>query len=214
MKLKACIFDLDGTLLDSMHVWDNLGANYLKSLNIIPPEDIREILKPMSILQATQYLRKEFGITYTDDEIITQLTHILEQAYFYNIKLKAGVIEFLEKLKTQGVKMCIATATEKYLVEAAVKRLKIFDYFEFITTCTCVGTGKDNPIIYQKSLKKLGAKLDEAIVFEDALYAIETAKKAGFTVVGIYDPSAGSDSEKIKKICDYYTTNLMCLDFI
>jgi len=204
LKLKACIFDLDGTLLDSMPVWRNLGINYLKSQNIVPPENIKEILKPLSLLQAAQYFRKELGIGYTDNEIITQINRMLEHQYFYNIKEKPGVIEFLEKLKASGVKICVATATDKYLVEAALKRLNILSYFEFIITCTCVGVGKNSPVIYQEALKKLGSRIDETIVFEDALYAIETAKKAGFIVAGIYDASAQNDTLKIKEICDYY----------
>ena len=204
IKFKAGIFDLDGTILDSMPVWLNLGADYLKSRNIEPPQNLREILKPMSLAQAAEYFRKKFGITETDSEIIDQVNKMLEHAYFNTVKEKPGIIKFLENLRAAGVKMCIATATDKYLVEAALKRLKLTDYFDFIITSKCVGAGKDSPVIYFEALKKLGAKIHEAIVFEDALHAIETAKKAGFIVAGVYDLSAQEDLEEIKNLCDYF----------
>ncbi len=210
-KLKAGIFDLDGTILNSMPVWVNLGADYLKSRNIVPPQNLRDILKPLSLAQAAEYFQREFGITDTISEIITQINTMLEHAYFYAVEEKPGVVNFLEDLKASDVKMCIATATDKCLVEAALKRLNIIDYFDFIITCQCVGAGKDRPDIYLEALKKLGTKIHETIIFEDALYAVETAKKAGFIVAGVYDPSAQTDMEKIKELCDYYIEDFKLL---
>ena len=214
INFKAGIFDLDGTILNSMPVWDNLGADYLKSYNIEPPMNLREILKPMSLAQAAEYFRKEFGITETSSEIVNQANKMLEYAYFNTIEEKPGVYGFLENLKASDIKMCIATATDKYLVEAALKRLNLIGYFDFIITCKCVGAGKDSPVIYLEALKKLGTDIYETIIFEDSLHAIKTAKNAGFIVAGVYDPSAQEDLEEIKKICDYFIEdfNLLSID--
>lgn len=202
--MTGAIFDLDGTLLDSMAVWDNFGAEYLESRGLVPPENLFQILKPMSLLQAAQYFKDCYKLTDSPEEIMRQFDDLMDDKYQFEVKLKPHVTEFLEKLKSQNVKMCVATATNRQLTEAALKNLGIFHYFSFILTCTDVGLGKDHPHIYEEALRRLGTKKNETVLFEDALHAIVTAKSAGFRVIGVHDSSADGDAMQIQQIADNY----------
>ena len=203
MKIKGAIFDLDGTLLDSMYVWDTIGSEYLKKRGIIPEIDLDKKFKNKSLLQAAQYYQKQYDIKEPAEKIMDDINNMIEQFYFNEIKLKQGVYEILSSMKAHNIKMCIATATDDYLVEAVLKRNKISEYFSEIFTCTKVGFGKNTPHIYEKALAVLKTKKSETIVFEDALYAIKTAKDAGFIVAGIFDKSEEQNYIKIKKIANY-----------
>lgn len=207
MKKKGVIFDLDGTLLDSMHIWDNIGEQYLCSLGIKPREDLNETLKSMSLAQGAAYIQKTYDVEKTSEEIADGVNAIVEHFYIAKVQLKAGAEEFLAYLAEAGVKMCIATATDKYLVEAALNRLGVRKYFSAIFTCSEVGYGKDEPFIYEKAREYLGTQKKDTFVFEDAIHAIETAKKAGFPVVGVCDASE-KDQKKVQALSDFYITDL------
>lgn len=204
MNITGAIFDMDGTLLDSMPMWDNVGQNYLRSLGLEPREDLREILRPLSLRQAAEYMRKAYSLALTSNQIMEGIDRSIEQRYFTDLSLKPGVKELLEELRQRGVPMCIATATDRYLVEAALRRVGILDYFEFVLTCSEAGSGKDRPDIYEMALHRLGTDKATTYVFEDALYAVETAKQAGFPVVGVYDESASKAVERIRSLCDCF----------
>lgn len=208
MRIKGAIFDLDGTLMDSMFIWDTIGADYLISRGIIPEEGLNEIFKKKSLVQAAQYYQDNYGITDSIPTIMEGVNGMIDHLYSQKITIKKGVLPLLEKFKEKGVEMCIATATDRHLVEAALKHNGIYEYFSHILTCTEIGFGKDSPEIFEKALEKLETEKTETLVFEDALHAIETAKHSGFQVVGIYDESSWEDQEKIKELSDYYTVSL------
>ncbi|MEG1778686.1 MAG: HAD family phosphatase [Oscillospiraceae bacterium] len=207
MKIKGAIFDLDGTLLDSMFIWNTIGEAYLMDRGITPEEGLNDKFNTMSIIQAAEYYREHYPLSESVEEIIDGINRMIDHFYADTIVLKKGVLEMLKALKADGVKMCIATATDRYMVEAALKKNGIFDFFSEIFTCTEVGFGKDSPVIFQKALASLGTDKDETFVFEDALHAIETAKSAGFKVIGVYDNAAKTKQDKIKQLCDYYVTS-------
>lgn len=207
MTVKGAIFDVDGTLLDSMEIWDTIGSDYLISLGIKPREDLAKTLNSMSLQEAAIYYRTEYGVSLPVDEIADGVNKMVEDKYRYEVQCKDGVEDFLKKLSENGVKMCIATATDEYLVKAALERTGILKYFPQIFTCTNAGSGKTSPVIYEKALEFLGTDKRNTLVLEDALYAAETAKKAGFTVAGIYDRHE-EKQEKLKDIADYYTDNM------
>lgn len=201
--IKCAIFDFDGTIFDTMEVWDSVAKIFLTSLNRKPKPDLTDVIKTMSLYQSAEYLKKEYSLSLSVEEIMESINKIIEDYYFYRALPKKGVVKFLEELKSRGIHICIATATDRYLIEAALKRCEMENYFEKIFTCTEVGHGKDEPIIYEVAAEHFGAEKDESIVFEDAFHAIETAKKAGFIVAGVFDKSEKNQSQ-IRKMSDYY----------
>ena len=204
MEIRGAIFDFDGTLMDSMHIWDSLGAAYLKTLGITADDDLNDILMTMSMAEGAAHFQSHYKVQKTVEEITDGINQQIEYWYFEVVQLKEGVKPLLEHFKKQGIKMCIATATDQYLVEACLKRNHIFDYFEAIFTCTQVKASKESPLIYLTALEHLNTDISKTLVFEDALYAIQTAKNAGFHVVGVYDQFSEDGQEEIKSTADRY----------
>lgn len=204
MRIKYAIFDLDGTILDSMEIWANIGDELLQSYDIIPPKGLQEILTPMSIEQSAVYLKETFPLPLSVNQIINWIIKKVEEKYRYEIALKPYVWEYLEKLKLQKVRMGVATANDDSTTREVLNRLGILDYFEFIITCTEVGCSKENPQIYLRAAERFGCSPDEIVVFEDAVHCIKTAKNAGFYVVGVGDKSAEKDKEEIQRLCDLF----------
>ena len=202
--LKGAIFDFDGTLFDSMFIWDTAGEVYLRSIGIEPREDLQKVLKPMSLLQSSTYIREKYVIPLTVEEIMDGINHTVEDFYFHTVQPKEGVITLLEQMKAQGIKMCIATATDRYQVEAALKRCGMEAFFSEIFTCTDVGHGKDEPIIFQKAMEYLGTTRANTVVFEDAYHAAKTAKADDFITVAVYDFHEERQNE-LREIADFFT---------
>lgn len=201
--IKCAIFDFDGTIFDTMEVWDSVAKIFLTSLNRKPKPDLTDVIKTMSLYQSAEYLKKEYSLSLSMEEIMESINKIIEDFYFYEALPKEGVVKFLQELNRRGIHICIATATDRYLIEAALKRCEMENYFEKIFTCTEVGHGKDEPIIYEVAASHFNVNKNEAIVFEDAFHAIETAKKAGFIVAGVFDQSENNQSQ-IRNMSDYY----------
>ena len=204
--LNGAIFDFDGTLFDSMFIWDTAGEVYLRSIGIEPREDLQKVLKPMSLLQSATYIRECYQISLTVEEIMDGVNRTVEGFYFHTVQPKEGVVAFLEQMKKQGVRMCIATATDRYQVEAALKRCGMESFFSEIFTCTDVGHGKDEPIIFQKAMDYLGTTRANTVVFEDAYHAAKTAKDDGFITVAIFDSYETKQAE-LHSVSDCFIEN-------
>lgn len=213
MRIRGAIFDVDGTLLDSMFIWDTIGETYLRSIGYQPKENLNETFKNMSLHQAARYYQTEYGVTRSIDEIIDGVNAMLERYYRFEVPLKPGVAELLERLRQNGVKLCIATATDRHLVEAALDRCGVLSCFGEIFTCNEVGHGKDEPDIFEEALRFLGTEKAETVVFDDALYAVRTAKEAGFPVAAVYD-SHEKAQDQIRMLADVYLEELTQLDKI
>ena len=207
MRIRGAIFDVDGTLLDSMFIWDTIGELYLRSIGYQPKENLNETFKNMSLRQAARYYQTEYGVTLSIDEIMDGVNAMLERYYRFEVPLKPGVAELLERLRQSGVKLCIATATDRHLVEAALDRCGVLSCFGEIFTCNEVGHGKDEPDIFEAALRFLGTRKEETIVFDDALYAVRTAKEAGFLVAAVYDSHERSQAE-VRARSDLYLEDL------
>ena len=204
--IKGAIFDLDGTLLDSMFIWDTIGEVYLRSLDIEPRENLAEAFKTFTLEESAEYYRTHYDVTLSVAEIVDSVNRMIEDLYKSTVPLKKGVAEFLAGLSKAGVRMCIATVTDKYLVEAALTRLKVRQYFGEIFTTAEVGCGKNDPKIYRTALAYLGTEKHETLVFEDVLHALMTAKNDGFPVAAVYDKHELRQTE-MKENSDYYITD-------
>ena len=207
MRIRGAIFDVDGTLLDSMFIWDTIGEAYLRSIGYQPKENLNETFKNMSLHQAARYYQTEYGVTLSIDQIMDGVNAMLERYYRFEVPLKPGVAELLERLRQSGVKLCIATATDRHLVEAALDRCGVLSCFGEIFTCNEVGHGKDEPDIFEAALRFLGTRREETLVFDDALYAVRTAKEAGFLVAAVYDSHERSQAE-VRARSDLYLEDL------
>lgn len=201
--IKGAIFDLDGTLLDSMFIWDTIGEEYLRTLGKEPHENLKETFMTLTLEEAAEYYREHYEVTLSVKEIVDGVNAMVEGIYRTKVTPKSGVMGYLRLLKENGVKMCVATVTDRYLVEETLQRLGMLHYFSEIFTCAEIGYGKDKPIIYRKALEHLGTAKEETCVFEDSLFALKTAKADGFPTVGVYDRHESRQNE-LKSFADYY----------
>ena len=206
MSLKCCIFDFDGTLFDSMFIWDQAGELYLRGLGKTPLPSTAEDLRTMSLRQAAQYFQTTYALPFPVEEIMEGINRTVEAFYFHDALPKPGVTALLEQLRQAGVAMGIATATDRYQIEAALRRCGLEHYFDAIFTCSEVGHGKERPEIYRMALEHLGADRGSCVVFEDALHAVKTAKADGFPVVAVYDASEPRQDQLIA-LADCYLTD-------
>ena len=205
MRLQSAIFDMDGTLLDSMSTWRYLGRNTLLELGKEPGPDLEEHLKNRDMRTGAAYCVEAYGLDCSVDEMMDLLNARIRDFYQNRVQAKPGVEKFLSLLKMEGVWMYVATNTDRDLVEAALKHTGLEGYFRGILTCAEVGVGKkDSPEIYERAMRRLRSTKKDTVIFEDALHAIQTAKAAGFRVCGVYDPSAEDDQEAIQSLSDYY----------
>lgn len=203
-NIKAAIFDVDGTLLESMHIWRNLGDIYLETKGLKSHENLTEAFRSMSMVQSAEHLKKNYRITDSVEKIIADMSRLIENFYFNEAEIKPGVTRLLEALRIKGVKMCVATASNRYIIEAGLQRCGILQYFDEIFTCNEVGCGKDKPDIFYRALNFLGTEKSDTYVFEDALYAIKTAKSEGFPIIAVYDKFSENHQDEIKNLADFY----------
>lgn len=201
-NIRGAIFDVDGTLLDSMKIWKDVGARYLKKIGVTPEENLGHILYPMSLEEGTAYLKKRYNLPYTADEIRDGTLQVIADFYKNDAESKNGMKSIIESYNANGIKMIVATTSSKPFVQAALERLGILQYFCGILTATELNTNKREPLIYRKAAEILGSEPEETAVYEDMIEAIKTAKNAGFYVIGIYDDTNKDDWEEIKKIAD------------
>jgi HAD superfamily hydrolase (TIGR01509 family) len=202
--MRGAIFDVDGTILDSMPIWNNLGIRYLDKHAIKAEENLGEILFQMTMDEAAVYMKERYHLYQTVDEIVQGVLGIVEDFYRYEVGLKPGVDTYLSSLNQKGVPMILATSGDKELATAALTRLGVMGYFQTILTVSDYGTSKHEPDIYRKAAELLQVQPDECVVFEDVFYALETAKAAGFLCAGVKDDASADDWGKIRSIVDYW----------
>lgn len=207
MKIKGAIFDVDGTILDTMKMWEGLGRRFIISYGIKPGKDFEKEIENMSIYKFSTFVKDKYKISYDVDSITEDLLRNVSHYYRHDASLKAGAEELLRFFAEKGIKMCIATAGNKELVESAFKRLGILDYFTDIFTCSEDESAKETGSIYRVACRSLCCNVQEAWVFEDALYAVKSAKKLGFNVAAVYDESENG-IEELKAVADKYFISL------
>lgn len=195
MLCPYAIFDMDGTLVDSMPAWRRLAPDFLASQGISPPENLRTIMEPMTMLQCAEYF-VNLGVTLSPSQIIQAQNDHMALQYRTTIEPRDGVVQYLELLARRGVKMCVATATDRALAQDCLQRLGIRKYFSFILSCEDVGEGKHSPLVFLEAARRLGASPARCSVYEDAAFALSTAAEAGFDPIGVYDPVSGEENVK------------------
>ena len=202
--IKGVIFDVDGVLLNSMPVWENLGELYLNSLGLEAEKDLGEILFTMSLEEGAEYLITQYGIDKSVEEVVNGLNREVRDFYAEKVPLKEGVRQYLSEFRERGIPMVIATSGDRKNTEAALRRLKVLSYFQGIYTCSEIGIGKDQPDIYFAAALQLDTEPGETWVFEDAFHALRTAHSAGFKTVAVYDKSNDRNLAQIWNTADIY----------
>ncbi len=204
MKLNGVIFDLDGTLIDSMFIWDDLSYDLLVSNGITPRDDLRAKVSTMYLDESSRYVIEEYGLPCTVEQVNQYINDRVEHFYLHEVKPKQDIIPFLERLKAAGIPMCVATATERKLAVPALEHNGMTHYFSEILTCREVGQNKNSPLIFEQALTRLGSGRHETAVFEDSLHAVTTAKAAGFPTFTIFDSTSEQNKEKLIQLSDRY----------
>ena len=201
---KGFIFDVDGTILDSMSIWMDAGKLYLESLGIKTDENIGEVMFEMTMEQGAKYLQDNYNVELSIEEICQGINDRVFEFYEEEAPEKPGIREVLEKAKKRKISMTIATSTDRPMIEAALKRLDLIDYFQEIFTTTEVGKGKDSPDIFNKAMLAMNTSPENTWLFDDAAYSLATAKKMGINTVGVYDVHSDGRQDEVKKFSDVY----------
>jgi thiamine-phosphate pyrophosphorylase len=202
LELSGAIFDMDGTLLDSMSCWNTLASSYLRTRRIEPEHGLDYKINAMSLPQNAQYLHENYLPDTSVEQIMEDINASVEQFYRDTADFKPGARAFLDKLAAHDIPMCVISATDLVHVETALRRLGARHYFKELYTCTEFGSHKDEPEIFEAALACLGTPRESTVVFEDALYALQTAKAAGYPAVAILDPSSAADWNKMETLAD------------
>lgn len=214
--MKKLIFDVDGTILDSMHIWiepqNKLFAKYGFSLNDLSHEEKGKI-EALSFKAMCQYIADEIAKDMTYEDVINHFDKLINTAYKEELIAKPGNLEVLKKLKDEGFSMSIASSTPYKYLEMALKRLEVFDYFDFFATPDLLDMKKSDPDYWQYSIKKHGVRPEECVLFDDALYAVRAAKKEGITTVGLEDfPWNQNEWDCIKEEADMTLKKIADID--
>lgn len=207
-NIKGVIFDLDGTLIDSMGIWEKIDIDYLASLGFERPHNLKQEINHLSYHQVAAYFKEKFSIEDSIEKIIETWHDMAYNEYKDNIKLKPGAEKFIISLKTKGIKIGLATSNSIPLIEVCLKNNGVYELFDSITTTSEVSRGKNFPDVYLLAAKKLKINPENCLVFEDIYQAMLGAKAAGMKVAVVED-SYVSIEEKIKlqNQSNYYITD-------
>lgn len=208
-NIQAAIFDLDGTLVDSMWVWSQLDIDYLGSKGHELPDNLKSEISHLSFSQTAEYFKKRFDISDSVEKILDDWHEMAFNFYANKVKLKDGVKEFLNKLKSENIKIALATSNSTPLLEACLKNNGIYDYFDSITITDEVSRGKNFPDVYLLAAEKLNVSPESCIVFEDIIPAVQGAKAANMTIVAVQDEASINDKEELIQLSDKYITSYL-----
>jgi HAD superfamily hydrolase (TIGR01509 family) len=204
-KMKAHIFDLDGTLIDSMGLWENIDKTFFERRGITLPDDYGEYVKkitPLSPMETAAYAIKHFNLSDTPEEVCREWNEMAYEIYSSKLPMKAGAKKYLQTLRAAGAKMAVATSSPKELCIPALRHHGIEGFFDAVCLSEETGFGKTRPDVFLLAAKRLGAAPADCIVYEDSFTAVKTAKGAGMAVYAVYDGASGADWEGIRQIAD------------
>lgn len=207
MRIEGAIFDLDGTLTDSMYIWDEAPKALVRRYGGEPPEDLAAALKEMGRREASEYLIETFHMDCAPEEAMDAINELVTAEYRDRVRLKPGADRLLKRLAAREIPCAVATASETFQARAALERLGVWNRFQFAVSSIQCGP-KTGPEVYLEAARRLGSRPERTLVFEDALHAAQTARKAGFLTAGVYDASAESDREAMERVCHWYLRRL------
>ena len=177
---KGAIFDVDGTLLDSMPIWEDAAARFLAGLGIRAQEGLGDIMFRMSLDEGAVYLKNTYGLDMSVEEVKAGVLGVIRDFYVNQVQPKAGVREFLKELSSRRIPMYIATSSNREHIRAAFERLGLYEYFDGMITCEEAGAGKREPTIFLLAAQRMGLAPQDIFVFEDVIHAVRSAGSAGF----------------------------------
>ncbi|TCK98275.1 HAD superfamily hydrolase (TIGR01509 family)/HAD superfamily hydrolase (TIGR01549 family) [Natranaerovirga hydrolytica] len=206
-NIEGVLFDLDGTLVDSMWLWEAIDIDFLKKYNLDLPEDLVDDIEGKSFTETATYFKNRFGLKETVAEIKTEWNAMALDYYTNKVPLKEGVLDLLDYLKEKNIPMGIGTSNSRDLVDIVLKKLNIDHYFDSVRTSCEVKKGKPSPDIYLQVAKDLKVNPEKCLVFEDVVNGIIAGKKAGAKVCAVYDEHTEGYTEAKIKLADYYIEN-------
>jgi len=202
--IEAVIFDMDGTLVDSMWVWKSIDVEYLGRFGISLPDGLQSAIQGMSFMETATYFKEHFPIPDSLEQIREDWNRMAWDKYMYEVPLKEGIPDFLEVCRENGIKLGIATSNSKELVDNVVRVHKLRDYFTSIVTGYDVVRGKPFPDIYLAVAGQLGVPPAYCLVFEDIVQGIQAGKTAGMRVCAVEDDYSVREREQKRALADYY----------
>ena len=210
---KGAIFDADGTLLDSMPIWEDAAARFLAGLGIEAEPDLGDTMFRLSLDEGAAYLKKTYlagdhGRSMTEEEIKEGVLGVIRDFYVHQVQPKAVARRFLEELAARKVPMYIATSSNREHIRAAFERLGLLHFFDGMITCEEAGASKRQPRIFLLAAERMGLSPEDIFVFEDVIHAIRSAGSAGFVTVGVYDAASAADNEAMRAECAIYLHTL------
>lgn len=209
--LNYAIFDLDGTVLDSMDIWREVDKEFMRRHSLEDREAYFEEIKGLNFMQCAVYTIKKFNLDRTPESLMDEWDAIAKQLYT-NVAAKPGAVEFIKNLHEKGVKLGVATSNYESLYKGALINLGIYDLFDSFTETHNSKTGKSTPAIYLEEAEKLGAAPEYCAVFEDILTGVRSAKSGGFTVFAVADRHSKNDEADLRKEAHFYTYNYSDID--
>ena len=200
--IKGAIFDLDGTLFDSMGIWDDVDRAFFHLHGREMPPGYVDALNTMSFSEGAEYTRALIGYELTADEIIAEWHGLSVKLYAEDVRLKPEAEELLGRFSESGISMAIATDLDEELALPALRNNGIDRFFPVVSTTKAAGKDKRSPDVYLNAARALGLRPEECLVFEDILKGIRTAAAAGFLTAAVYDSSSDKDWNDIVKVSD------------
>ena len=203
-NIKAVLFDLDGTLVESMSMWGDIDVDYLKKFHLPVPEGLQKAIEGLSMYQTAVYFKENFAIEDSLEDIMDEWNRMAYKKYTTEIPLKPGVRAFLDVLKSKNIPCGIATSNSRILTEAILKSHQVENYFSVMVTGDEITNGKPDPEVYLEAARKLGVAPEHCLVFEDIPFGIMAGKRAGMTVCAVEDDYSMNDMEEKIRLADFY----------
>ncbi len=213
MVHRGVIFDLDGTLIDSMGIWQEVPDQLVRRLGGEPEPGLADLLATRDLRGGAEQLIERYGWPLTPDQVLAEADRLLDEVYGSQVALKPGAAELVRRLHEMGVRLCIATASTETQARGSMAHYGLEDCFDFMLSCTEYG-GKNKPDIFLEAARRFDLPPVEILLVEDSLYSVRTAKKAGFTTVGVADDSAPeAEREEMARSCDRFIGSLTAFDW-